>query len=271
MEAEHFAELEELNWDYWWFATRFEAVWRLATRALRQSPTSIVDLGCGTGMFLSWLLEKKRIDKSHLLGLDASKLGLAAASRRGVPVRPLDLSRMDLRSVVVDAPDMFTMLDVLEHLPTPVVSLSAVRKASKPGGILVVTVPALPLLWSGWDDRLGHYRRYTPATLKADLIAAGWHVCGLQYLFFGMLVPALLRRVLSRSARPGDPGFPRVSATTNSILSTITRAEARLGRLLPSGTSLVAAAQCRTHTPAAEEYPDQADEDAEYRLDDSSR
>jgi len=271
MENEHFDELDELDAAYWWFATRFDAVWRLGTRALGREPASVVDLGCGTGTFLAWVLAEKRIAKHRVHGFDGSALGLAAAARRGLPVRSLDLSRAEIAVALDEAPDMFVMLDVLEHLPAPVDTLRAVRGASRPGGTLVVTVPALPMLWSRWDERLGHYRRYTAATLRADLHAAGWEVRELQYLFFGMVLPAVLRRIRSRSARAGDPGFPRLSAPVNATLRALTKAEARLGRLLPAGTSLVAAARCPLHEHAAGIRSHQADVKGAPRRSSSSK
>lgn len=271
MEAEHFAELDALDSGYWWFATRFDAVWRHGTRALGTEPVSVVDLGCGTGMFLAWLLAEKRLSKRHVLGYEGSGLGLEAATRRGLPVEPLDLNRTELRTVLRDPPDMFAMLDVLEHLPEPVDALRAVRHASRPGGVLMLTVPALPMLWSSWDERLGHYRRYTAATLRADLRAAGWQVRGMQYLFFGMVLPAVLRRMRSGDARQGDPGFPPLPASANAVLRALTKAEARLGRLLPLGTSLVAAAQCPMDGHGAGAGNDQADAMGEPRPSNSSK
>ena len=242
METGHFAELDELGAGYWWFATRFETVWRLAVEALQASPRRVVDLGCGTGTFLEWLAKEKGLAYSELLGLDGAEAALRATARRGIAVKRCDLSVGDLSSVVPWAADTFVMLDVLEHLQEPVRALQAARAVARGGGVIALTVPALPVLWSNWDARLGHYRRYTRRRLVSELRAAGWYPGTVQYLFCGMVLPGLMRRLGSGSQRDGDPGFPRVSAPLNALLTRWFRAEARLGRLLPAGTSLAAVA-----------------------------
>lgn len=242
MESEHFAELNELGAGHWWFATRFEVVWRLAREAAAKAPRRCVDLGCGTGTFLGWLAEEKGLPPSCLLGLEAADAGLAATERRGIPVARFDLGNPDLAGMLREPPDVFSMLDVLEHLADPVSTLRAAYAASKPGTLMLVTVPALPSLWSKWDVRLGHYRRYTRSMLSRELTAGGWEPVKVQYLFAAMVLPGLVRRLRSRSQREGDRGFPVVTTTLNAILKAWCLAEARLGSLLPLGTSLAAVA-----------------------------
>jgi SAM-dependent methyltransferase len=61
--------------------------------------------------------------------------------------------------------DAVTALDVLEHISDDVQAASELVRVLKPGGILIITVPAMMCLWSDWDVSLHHYRRYCKASL----------------------------------------------------------------------------------------------------------
>src|SRR4029079_14886838 len=65
--------------------------------------------------------------------------------------------------------DLILLLDVLEHIADDVAALAAARRALRPGGHLLVTVPALPWLWSRHDEANHHHRRYLPRGLRRSL------------------------------------------------------------------------------------------------------
>lgn len=72
-------------------------------------------------------------------------------------------------------------LNVLEHIPDDVAALRALRVKLKPGGRLLVYVPAFPVLFTSMDAKVGHVRRYTRATLRANVAAAGFRVHDVRY------------------------------------------------------------------------------------------
>ena len=63
--------------------------------------------------------------------------------------------------------DLITCLDVIEHVPDDVAALAELRRVCRPGGWLLVTVPAYQALWSRHDEANHHYRRYSRAALRA--------------------------------------------------------------------------------------------------------
>jgi 2-polyprenyl-3-methyl-5-hydroxy-6-metoxy-1,4-benzoquinol methylase len=67
--------------------------------------------------------------------------------------------------------DVYLVNDVLEHLEKPQELLLEIQKAASPGSLIIITVPAHMVLWSGHDVFLKHYRRYNRKTLFTDLQA----------------------------------------------------------------------------------------------------
>jgi SAM-dependent methyltransferase len=137
--------------------------------------------------------------------------------------------------------DGLVLLDVLEHQPDDVAFLAELRAKMKPGAFLVITCPALSWLWSDWDEKLGHYRRYTPATLRAAATRAGFDVLEARYLFPALVLPGIFRRLRGR----GSAEFPRFSTGVNSILYQLGRAGLVAGRWIPFGSSVALVCQSR--------------------------
>lgn len=100
----------------------------------------------------------------------------------------------------------------------------------------MITVPALPRLWSAWDEALGHRRRYTRRTLKSLLAPLPLDVQSVQYLFPELLLPALVRR--NRPANGAE--WPSLPPRVDRALYAMGTPSIRLRRIWPLGTSLIA-------------------------------
>src|SRR5207247_517472 len=125
----------------------------------------LLELGCGTGNVLASLAEF-----GVAVGMEAHPELAAAARAAGLDVRPGRLPE----DLVVEPgwADAVLLLDVLEHLDDDVAALVTARRALRPGGLLVITVPAYRWLWSGHDVALGHRRRYTARELSRVVVVA---------------------------------------------------------------------------------------------------
>jgi hypothetical protein len=132
------------------------------------------------------------------------------------------------------------MLDVIEHIDDDVAALTAVAGSMDGSSLLVVTVPALPSLFSPWDTALGHHRRYTRRSLRTALESAGFHVERMHYLFPELLPIALLRRV--RPSEGSSADFPSLPKWVDRMGGIVSGVSAGASRVWPAGTSLVAVA-----------------------------
>ncbi len=136
--------------------------------------------------------------------------------------------------------DMIVLLDVLEHVEADMESLAAIRRKLRPEGRVLITVPALPWLWSAHDSEHHHFRRYTKASLRRTAEAAGLRVLETGY-FNTLLFPLIAGARFAKKAigrNTADDAIP--SAPMNAVLRSIFGLERHLvGRLaLPVGSSL---------------------------------
>jgi hypothetical protein len=118
----------------------------------------------------------------------------------------------------------------------------------RPGGTLLVSVPAFQFLWSVHDEVLHHVRRYTAGRLRRALVDAGFTVRRLTYTNTLAFPPALVvRGLLPRLgfARGSGTDFRRHASWTNRALIAAYRLEAKVLRCVPSlpvGVSVAALA-----------------------------
>jgi len=224
---------------HWWFVGR-RAVLRalIARRAAPPNGSRVLDMGCGSGGNLAMLSEFGTVEG---IEYDADARALAAA--RGVgPVKagalPGDL----------DVPDgafrLIGLFDVLEHIEQDGAALQTLGRKLAPGGRLVISVPALPWLWSQHDVAHHHFRRYTRAGLASTIRTSGLtlEICG---HFNTLLFPiALAQRGVQKLTGLGTAAAAQPARPVNAGLAAIFAAERHLiGRVpLPIGLSLFAVA-----------------------------
>jgi len=220
---------------HWWFVARRAILARLiANIKPAKDDLALLEVGCGTGGNLALL---KRFGRVEACECDAEARDWAR-SKTEVNVRPGALPE-DI-ALLTSSYDMIFLLDVLEHVEEDVASLRALTRKLAPGGRILVTVPALPWLWSDHDVRHHHFRRYTIATLQAAAEQAGLRPLRIGYfntLLFPLAVATrLARRVLGlKGAEDALPG-----RTVNALLTRIFGLERFLiGKVrMPVGLSL---------------------------------
>ncbi len=121
---------------YWWFVARRRLVCDLIDRLAMPAKSRLLDVGCGTGANL------KAFDKNfERVGIDMSRAALGFCQQRGLD--SLVQAKIEHSGMEHDTFDIVTALDMLEHVDDDMVALRELWRVSKPGGFLLITVPAL--------------------------------------------------------------------------------------------------------------------------------
>lgn len=237
MERAVFDRMAELDQDHWWFLARRRILKRLIERVVQPPQKArILEVGCGTGHNLAMLKSFGRVEASEL-----DRCARALANKR-LPGKVKSAKLPDLSMFERNAYDLVALLDVLEHVPDDLTSLRAIHRRLKPGGALLLTVPANPWMWSAHDSAHHHFRRYTKKQLEDLFLRSGLEVQLLSY-FNSLLFPLVAAaRVLGKIIRKDSADDRLPSAPANAVLEKIFGFEASLiGRVpMPFGVSLVA-------------------------------
>jgi 2-polyprenyl-3-methyl-5-hydroxy-6-metoxy-1,4-benzoquinol methylase len=176
--------------------------------------------------------------------VEASELDRSARSlaNKRHPRTVKEAKLPDLSMFERNAYDLIALLDVLEHVPDDLASLRAIHRRLKPGGALLLSVPANPWMWSAHDAAHHHFRRYTKKQLKDLFLRSGLEIQLLSY-FNSLLFPLVAAaRVIGKITRRESADDRLPSTPVNAILQKVFGLEvALIGRLpMPFGVSLVA-------------------------------
>lgn len=235
MDRAVYDRMAEIDGAHWWFVARRKIIAALIERLVKPpKPARILEVGAGTGSNILLLQRYGAVD-----AIEPDDDARALASRRtGVEVKGGLLPD----GVVLEdgAYDLIVLLDVLEHIPDDRSALGALKAKLKPGGKLLLTVPAAPWMWSAHDVAHHHQRRYTAAQLRKVVEASGFrvkHVSHFNTLLFPLIAAVRLVGKIARK-EGGDDAMP--PAPVNAALGAIFGAERWLApRLnLPFGVSL---------------------------------
>jgi ubiquinone/menaquinone biosynthesis C-methylase UbiE len=229
--------LVRIERDHWWFAALRELVVDTVTRRMPEG-SRILDVGCSTGHVIAEIP-----NDYERTGADISTGAIRLARAVRPEVRFVEASVEDLP--FEDASfDCVLALDVLSDrgVEDEAAALREIRRVLRPGGVLLVQLPAYAWLKSGYDAFVATARRYTAHAVRRLLQDAGFVVEHLTYRITALFPVAAARRLLPGHGRAADLRVPR--PTLNRLLTRATRLEDRVaGRhRLPLGLSIFAVA-----------------------------
>jgi SAM-dependent methyltransferase len=181
--------------DHWWFVGRRQLFSRELAKLRLGQHAATLDTGTSTGTNLRMLRD---LGFRNVSGLDLSDEAIAFCAEKGLgAVQKGDLNALPFADETFD---LVLATDIIEHVDDDIGALRQLNRALKPGGHLLVTVPAFPSLW-GLQDKVSHHkRRYRLLGLKAKVEAAGFTVERRYYFNFILFVPIFLARQIIRMA-----------------------------------------------------------------------
>lgn len=241
MNPEEYTNLARIETQHWFYVGKREIVrhWIQRFHPLRPEHC-LADCGAGTGFFaveMSPLCQVIAVDDyPESLQLLREKLGEARVRRGSCANLPLEANSVDV----------LTALDVIEHVEADVAAVREFLRVLKPGGVCVITVPALMALWSDWDVALRHFRRYTRRSLLA-IVPDGFDVLHINYVNVAVLplvwavrkFRALKQKLGGKIAGRSEDSIP--SALLNRLLRAIfVKLACQQAVSFPAGVGLIA-------------------------------
>lgn len=237
---------------HWWFASRTRAILAYLDRWVGPPPPGgrrLLDVGGGAGNMAHHLRHYGRY-----ISVDLYAKPLRVARQRGLTAAQGDAVRLPFAD---SSFDLVALLDTVEHVADDRSVFAECYRVLRPGGTLVVTVPAFMFLWSYNDVLNQHQRRYTRRELTAKLQEQGFHILASSYTNF-FVFPVAAAGLLLRKYRPpknlASLYFDReayqvdmepVPEPVNTVLSWVGRMEAALIHrfAFPWGTGIIALAR----------------------------
>ncbi|MFN0016524.1 MAG: methyltransferase domain-containing protein [Saprospiraceae bacterium] len=199
-------QYHELEKVHWWFVSRRRKVLSLLDVS---ADKTYLDIGCSSGYLLQELIEKGA-DPAKVYGVDISPEGIRECQAKGLA------NTFEMDATHIDLPenhfDVLVASDCLEHIQQDETALQNWYRLLKPGGTLIVFVPAFMFLWSPHDVVNHHFRRYTNPELAHKMRQARFKVERGGYWNFALFFPIALFRLLRNFLRKFGFGEKEASA-----------------------------------------------------------
>ncbi|MBF9223731.1 class I SAM-dependent methyltransferase [Hymenobacter ruricola] len=249
MDLTYEAKYHQLEEEHWWFASRRDAVYDLIAGLQLPRTAAILEIGCSGGPLMQRL---RAAGYTDVTGIDVSEPAIELARARGVAnAAVMDGAALEFADRHFD---LVVASDVLEHIEDETGTLREWARVLKPGGRLLVFVPAHAHLWSEHDVMNHHFRRYSRQGLVDALQRASLHIQRSSFWNAALYFPAATLRLgrrltsgpVSKGINPRSTGDLRhLVGPANSLLLWWMKIENRLLRLfnLPLGVSVFALAQ----------------------------
>jgi ubiquinone/menaquinone biosynthesis C-methylase UbiE len=177
----------EVEARHWWFSGRRLLFAREIERAGK--PSSLLDIGVGSGSNLRMF--RDRFEIPVVIGVDPNVDVIEICRANGLVVEYGDVLALPFPNRSFDA---VVATDVIEHVEDDATALGEVFRVLRPGGFVLLTVPAFTSLWGLQDVVARHYRRYRLGELKRLVLSAGFAIERAYYFNYLLFVPIFIAR-----------------------------------------------------------------------------
>jgi SAM-dependent methyltransferase len=226
---------------HWWWRARTEYVIETLRRYRPATGwKTILDIGCGDGLFFDRLQEFGEVEGVEP---DGQLVSADNPHSNRIYVGPFDDNFSPGKSY-----SLILMLDVLEHLEHPVAALKHALELLEPQGVFMATVPAFRALWTNHDVINHHFTRYTKRTFREIANSAGLKIEEERYLYHWTFPVKLGVRLVEGALRLKPKPPVAGSKWINDALFEISRLEQKMLTPLPVpfGSSLMVVGRKKT-------------------------
>lgn len=246
MNPEEYQTLRIVEESHWWHRALRTRVLDLLKRGLNRWGNNrlpaVLDAGCGTGGLIRFL-DRQFGSKLRTCGIDRSDLALQLGGK-DFPVAQADVCKLPFSSSLFD---YVISLDVLYHskVEDDVDGLRELCRVTKPGGCLLLNLPAHGWLHSSHDVAVHTIRRYTRGGLAFKLRLAGFEIEAIEYWNSFLFVPATIVRIWRKRRRSGPSDLHLLPGPINSFFGLVLALERLTSKYvaLPIGLSLLVLAR----------------------------
>lgn len=228
---------------YWWHVAKR----RLVQQEIKNSQINlqdkiVLDVGCGTGA----MMEEMQKFGGNVFGIDGSDESITFTQKRGLKnIQKVNLEQpLPLKD---SSYDYLICLDVLEHIENDHQLVAEFYRILKPGGKLLLTVPAYQFMWTYWDEVLGHKRRYRKANLIKLLKSANLKVTRASYFYSFLFPVAFVFRHVKEIFKSEKSDFVQIPNFLNQLLLLVCALERAVINYFPIPVGLSIYIQAEKH------------------------
>lgn len=230
--------MAEREQTYWWHVGRLAIIDEMLGKLFPDKDARILNVGCGTGGTIDVIEKYSR----EVVNIDVSDEAIKFMKKAGYIARKVGTGKLPFKAEEFDAVVAF---DVLEHIEDEDLALSEWNRILKKDGIVFITVPAYKWLWSGHDESLFHFRRYTATRLRTLVKNHRFNVvkCAYMIVFSTPLVAGfrLLHKIRKSKDVTEETSYVQLPSVVNQSFIGLLKVESKAQRYInfPFGTSVI--------------------------------